>query len=195
MLAGKGFENVYNVVGGYKSWNSPSAFGEKELGLELFTGNESPETTLVIAYALEEGLFDFYLSMIPKVKNNAVKDLFKNLSVIEVKHKDRIFKEYVKISGKSDSRETFQNNIVVKAVEGGLTTQEYVDLFQPDWESEEDVIGLAMSIEAQALDLYLRAAERSSNPESKSVLNQIADEEKMHLAQLGKLMEAIDLKP
>ncbi len=195
MLAGKGFENVYNVVGGYKSWNSPAAFGEKELGLELFTGNESPETTLVIAYALEEGLFDFYLSMIPKVKNNAVKDLFKNLSVIEVKHKDRIFKEYVKISGKSDSRETFQNNIVVKAVEGGLTTQEYVDLFQPDWESEEDVIGLAMSIEAQALDLYLRAAERSSNPESKSVLNQIADEEKVHLAQLGKLMEAIDLKP
>jgi rubrerythrin len=191
MLAGKGFANVYNVIGGFKSWKSPAAFGQIELGLELFSGDESPETTLVIAYALEEGLFDFYVSMIPKVKNNTVKNLFKKLSLIEVKHKDRIFKEYKRISGKTERRETFENNIVIKAVEGGLTTQEYVDLFHPDWESEEDVIGLAMSIEAQALDLYLRAADRSSNPESKTVLNQIADEEKMHLTQLGKLMEAI----
>lgn len=177
------------------SWKSPTAFGETELGVELFTGDESPETTLVIAYALEEGLFDFYLSMIPKVKNNSVKKLFKTLSTIEIKHKDRIFTEYIKISGKPIQRDAFEDNVVVKAVEGGLTTQQYVDLFRPDLESEEDVIGLAMSIEAQALDLYLRVADKTSKPESKKVLNQIADEEKMHLTQLGKLMETINLGP
>ncbi len=175
------------------SWKSPTAFGKKELGLELFTGNEPPETTLVIAYGLEEGLFDFYLAMIPKVKNQAVKKLFNTLSAIETKHKDRIFAEYIKISGKTVQRDGFEKNVVKKAAEGGLTTQQYVALFQPDLESEEDVIGLAMSIEAQALDLYLRAADRTSNTESRKVLNQIADEEKMHLTQLGKLMEAIDL--
>jgi len=186
MLAGKGFDNVYNVTGGFKAWESEAAFGKEELGLELFTGDESPETTLVVAYSLEQGLLDFYLSMIPKVKN-----LFKKLSEIEVKHRDRIFHEYVKISGKSSSREAFEKNIVIKAVEGGLTTQEYMDLFQPDLESVEDIIGLAMSIEAQALDLYLRAADRSNNPESKKILIQIADEEQTHLTQLGKLMEGI----
>jgi len=66
-----------------------------------------------------------------------------------------------------------------------------MDLFQPDLESVEDIIGLAMSIEAQALDLYLRAADRSNNPESKKILIQIADEEQTHLTQLGKLMEGI----
>jgi rubrerythrin len=35
--------------------------------------------------------------------------------------------------------------------------------------------------------LYRRAADRSNNPESRKVLMQIADEEQMHLAQLGKL--------
>jgi len=55
----------------------------------------------------------------------------------------------------------------------------------------EDIIALAMSIEAQALDLYMRAADRTSNPQSKKVLIQIADEERTHLAQLGKLMESI----
>lgn len=189
MLAGKGFENVYNVTGGFKGWKGEAAMGEAEMGLELFTGDESPEVTLVVAYSLEEGLLDFYLSMMPRVKNEDVKKVFEKLSEIEIKHQDRIFKEYVRISGTSASREAFEKNTVIDAVEGGLTTQEYLDLYKPDWESAADIIGLAMSIEAQALDLYLRAADRSGNPESKKVLLQIADEERVHLARLGKLMD------
>ncbi len=73
-----------------------------------------------------------------------------------------------------------------------MTTQEYIDLFQPDMESEGEVIELAMSIEAQALDLYLRAAERVGDQKSKEILLQIADEERMHLTQLGKLIETTD---
>lgn len=191
MLAGKGFENVYNVTGGFKGWQGEAAIGEAEMGLEFFTGDESPEVTLVVAYSLEEGLLDFYLSMMPRVKNAEVKKVFEKLSEIEIKHQDRIFKEYVRISGTSASRETFEKNTVIDAVEGGLTTQEYLDLYKPDWESAADIIGLAMSIEAQALDLYLRAADRSSNPESKKVLIQIADEERVHLARLGKLMDNV----
>lgn len=192
MLAGKGFENVYNLSGGFKAWKGEAAFGSEELGLELFTGDEPPEQTLVVAYSLENGLRDFYLSMIPRVQNEDVKNLFQKLSEIEVKHQDRIFDEYISITGKSANREEFEKNIVVTAAEGGLTTQEYTDLFQPDWESAKDIIALAMSIEAQALDLYVRAADRSSNPKSREALIQIADEEQVHLRQLGKLMDTID---
>jgi len=191
MLAGKGFDNVYNVTGGFKGWKSEAAFGKEELGLELFTGDESPEKTLVVAYSLEAGLRDFYLSMITKVKNDDTKDLFQKLSEIEVKHQDRIFNEYITITGKSVDREEFEKRTVSKEIEGGLTTEEYMNLFQPDLESMEDIISLAMSIEAQALDLYMRAADRTSNPQSKKMLTQIADEERAHLAQLGKLMESI----
>ena len=191
MLAGKGFDNVYNVSGGFKAWKGEAALGKEALGLDLFTGDESPEKTLVVAYSLEDGLRDFYLSMIPKVKDNDAKKLFQKLSQIEVNHQDRIFNEYITITGKSVSRKEFEKNIVSKAVEGGLTTEEYANIFQPDWESVPDIIGLAMSIEAQALDLYLRAADRSSDPQSKKALIQIADEERTHLAQLGKLMESI----
>ncbi len=70
-----------------------------------------------------------------------------------------------------------------------------MNLFQPDWESAKDIIELAMSIEAQALDLYVRAADRSSNSKSREVLIQIADEERVHLRQLGKLMDTIDTGP
>jgi len=191
MLAGKGFENVYNLSGGFKGWKSEAAFGQEDLGIELFTGEESLEKTLIVAYSLEDGLRDFYSSMIPEVENNDIKNLFQKLSEIEVKHQDRIFNEYITMTGKPVSREEFEKNTLPEIVEGGLTTQEYIDFFQPDMQSAADIIELAMSIEAQALDLYMRAAEKSSHPESKKVLIQIADEEREHLAQLGKLIELI----
>jgi len=192
MLAGNGFDNVYNISGGFKTWKGEAAVGKEDLGLELFTGDESLEKTLVVAYSLEAGLGDFYASMIPRVKNKNAQNIFQKLSEIEVKHQDRIFNEYIRLSGKPLSRERFEENMVRTAVEGGLTTEEYTNLFQPDWESLSDIIELAMSIEAQALDLYLRAAHRSPDPESRKVLDQIGDEERAHLKQLGKLMETLE---
>jgi rubrerythrin len=45
-------------------------------------------------------------------------------------------------------------------------------------------------LETQALDLYLRYSQKAENEESKTVLYDIAEEEKAHLATLGRLMEA-----
>jgi rubrerythrin len=46
-----------------------------------------------------------------------------------------------------------------------------------------------MAIEAQALDLYQRAADRAGTTESQNVLMQIANEERSHLEQLGALFD------
>jgi hypothetical protein len=191
MLAGKGFTEVLNLSGGFKAWNSKAAFGPEDQGLELFSGAETPAKALVVAYGLEVGLYDFYLSMIPKVSNTDVKDLFQKLSEIEIKHQERIFNEYVKITETRGTKYDFENNIVSQALEGGLTTEEYINRFNPDWDSSIDIIELAMSIEAQALDLYQRASEKSPDSDSQRALVQIADEERSHLAQLGKLIERI----
>ena len=64
MLAGRGFQEVFNLSGGIKAWNRPKAVGDPSLGLHFFTGNESPQETMVAAYGLEAGLREFYLSMI-----------------------------------------------------------------------------------------------------------------------------------
>ena len=189
MLSGKGFDNVINMAGGIKAWEGQVAVGPEDMGLELLTGQESIEETLVAAYSLEAGLRDFYLSMIAKVQAPDIKTLFQKLADIELLHQDRIFSEYLQVSEKQVNRETFDKDVVAQAVEGGLTTDEYIQLYQPDWNSAVDVISLAMSIEAQALDLYTRASERSNDPRSKDALHKIAEEERVHLQQLGKLMD------
>jgi rubrerythrin len=187
MLAGKGFENVMNMAGGIKAWDNPVAMGPEEQGLALFDSTESPENTLLIAYSLEAGLRDFYLSMTEKVQTKPVQDLFRKLSDIEIKHQDRLFEEYLLVSGKKIDRKSFDSQTAVSAAEGGLTTDEYIAMFKPNLESQGDVVSLAMSIEAQALDLYTRASERGGDERSKSVLQKIAQEEKTHLEQLGQL--------
>jgi rhodanese-related sulfurtransferase/rubrerythrin len=189
VLAAKGFREVLNLSGGIKAWNSQKAVGPEDLGLQLFSGNESPEETLMTAYSLEEGLREFYLSMAAQVKTESARRLFDKLSGIEVKHQDRIFNEYRRISASAPTREEFVQKVVASGMEGGLTTQDYLRLYQPDLEVPEEVVSLAMAIEAQALDLYQRAADRAGTMESKNVLMQIANEERTHLEQLGALFE------
>ena len=167
MLAGKGFKKVINMSGGIKAWDDPVAFGSEEQGLDLLTGDESIEETLIIAYSLEAGLRDFYFTMIDKVAADEVKSLFRKLSDIEVLHQNRILEEYVQITGKEIDRETFESEQVGEVVEGGLTTDEYIRLFKPDWNTLSDIVDLAMSIEAQALDLYTRVANRCTDERSR----------------------------
>lgn len=189
VLAGKGFREVLNLSGGIKAWNSHKAVGPEDLGLRLFSGNESPEETLLTAYALEEGLREFYSSMAARVKTEGARRLFGQLSAIEVKHQDRIFNEYCRISATAPTREEFVKNVAAAGMEGGLTTDEYLRLYQPNVEVAEEVVALAMAIEAQALDLYQRAADRAASGEGRAVLLQIANEERAHLEQLGALFE------
>jgi rubrerythrin len=191
MLAGKGFDQVINMSGGIKAWDDPVAFGSEEQGLDLLMGNESVEETLIIAYSLEAGLRDFYLTMIDKVEADEVKSLFRKLSDIEVLHQNRILEEYIQITGKEIDRDTFESGWVEKAVEGGLTTDEYIGLYKTDWNAPSDIVGLAMSIEAQALDLYTRAANRAKDERSQRALKKIAEEERAHLEQLAKLMDSL----
>lgn len=189
MLAGKGFGNVINMAGGIKGWRSETAVGPEDLGLSLFTGQESLEEVLVIAYSLEKGLFDFYISMTEIITDTKVRQLFKQLSTIEIKHQERVLAEYNDLKKSHITREEFEQQPVATMMEGGLTTEEYLALYKPDLDSVRDVVSLAMGIEGQALDLYSRAADRTSNKEVKRSLLKIADEERTHLKQLGALLD------
>jgi len=189
MLSGEGFNEVYNLSGGIKAWDYKVAVGDEREGLEQFSGSETPDRILAIAYSLEEALHAFYVSMIDKVEKEDAKKLFKDLASIEILHQNRILDEYCKITGKNFSRGEFEENVVMEEIEGGLTTEEYTNMFQPDWENLDDIISVAMSIEAQALDLYLRVSGKSDDPRSKEVLSRIANEERTHLARLGSFLD------
>lgn len=191
MISEEGHKEVFDLAGGFNAWQSKRAFGDVFQGMALFPEDITPVQTLITAYSLEAGLEDFYLDMASRVKNEKTRSLFDQLSRIEVKHQDRLYQEYLARADNPVDREVFEGEIVASVMEGGLTTGEYIELFKPDLDSPPDVIGLAMSIEAQALDLYTRAASKTAQPGSKQALTQLADEEHTHLRRLGELLEEI----
>ena len=144
---------------------------------------------MVVAYSLEAGLKEFYESMAAKVDSEPARQLFHQLSRIEVKHQDRILEQYAEETGESVTRDTFEARQLPEVLEGGLTTQEYANLLMPAYDTLTEIIELAMSIEAQALDLYLRASQKAQTEAGKKALVRIANDEKAHLARLGQLME------
>lgn len=159
--------------------------------MDLFTGPKTPGDILKVAYSLEQGLLDFYETMEKKAFDPRVKDLFAKLGEIEIKHQASIYEAYEQMEPAPVSRDDFEKTVETAAMEGGMTTDQYLDRFKPDLGSEKQVLSLAMSIEAQALDLYQRTAATLSDSASRAVLYQIADEEKAHLASLGRLMDSL----
>lgn len=191
MLAGKGFNEVFNLTGGIRAWNGQTALGSEDMGLMLFSGHETVPQCLTIAYSLEEGLRDFYENMVDRVSHQEAKALFAKLADIEKKHQDRIYNEYVKLIDTPSDRKKFESDLVTRYAEGGLTSQEFGQLYSPNWESVLDIASMAMAIEAQALDLYMRAARKSRDEEVQKALNQIAAEETAHMNMLGQLIDTL----
>jgi rubrerythrin len=191
MLQGKGFNEIYNLSGGIKAWQDKVAVGPEDQGLQLFEGLMSLPESLIVAYSLEQGLEDFYRSQLPQIENADARAIFQQLAEIEIVHQESILKQYNQATGQQLSREAFEKRDLETAIEGGLTTEEYLERFQPDLNAIHDVISLAMSIEAQALDLYMRAAANAQDTALRDALKQIGREERGHLNELGNLMDRI----
>ncbi len=191
MLSGKGFNKLYNLSGGINGWESEIAMGPQDSGLHLFDGAQSIEETLTIGFGLEQGLREFYLSMISQVTSDEAKKLFTMLADIEILHQNQIVDLHNKISGESSGHGDFLAKVIEPAMEGGISTDDYINLYSPDLNRELDILSLAMSIEAQALDLYSRAADKEENIEIKGALQQIADEERSHIERLAEYIEKL----
>jgi rubrerythrin len=74
-------------------------------------------------------------------------------------------------------------------MEGGFSIETFTQQNEPFLDMPHRVIDLAMMLETQALDLYLRFSQKTENKDTKAVLFKLADEEKAHLALLGDWLE------
>lgn len=189
MLHGKGFQQVYNLAGGIKAWKDEVAVGPEDSGMFLFEGDVSAEDVIITGFGLEMGLRDFYLAMKDKVQTDEAVQLFEKLAEVEIIHQEQLLEIYKKLVGTTLCLEDFQKKIVEPAMEGGLTTEQYLSRYDFDLDKELDILSLAMAIEVQALDLYLRAAKSIAGSGAREALGIIADEERRHIGMLGRYID------
>lgn len=184
-----GFKDVRNLAGGIEAWDGLKAVGPQEMNLEYLRGDETPEEILLLAYGMEKGLQGFYLNMREDKEDRELRDLFAKLAGLEEKHKRMLFELQAEVSSDRKTIEAFEADADPVILEGGFDMQELMERNKPLLKTVRDVIDLAMMLETQALDLYLRFAEKGTNTKTKKVLLKVGDEEKGHLSALGHLLE------
>lgn len=176
------------MKGGIDAWNGLVSRGEVDQGIYLIEGDEGPEEVISLAYGLEEGAHRFYRSLSGHSTDGETKTLFEKLSQAEIQHKEKLWQEYETVTGGHITREAFESDVSAKTMEGGKTADQ-VRAQYPDWIRDPyEALQLAMSLETDALDLYLRMAQKSQNEEAKALFYSLANEEKIHLQRLGQLL-------
>jgi rubrerythrin len=188
-LSTRGFKEVYNLKGGIKAWEGLKAAGPAEMGMALLRGDETSQEIIVLAYGMEDGLALFYKNLAERIDDPEVIGVLTKLAKIEQKHKQRLFDLYLTLEPAITEKDAFESDIVSEVMEGGFTTEEFMEQNKDSLKTVTDVLNIAMMLESQAMDLYMRYSEKAKDEKSKTVLYDIAEEEKAHLKTLGRLMD------
>ncbi|MDY6971353.1 MAG: ferritin family protein [Thermodesulfobacteriota bacterium] len=151
-------------------------------------GDETPNEIIILAYGMEKGLGEFYTALSRSTDDSELTSILTKLAGIEENHRKKLFNLFTNYSDVSDM-ETFESSTVSKMMEGGFTTEEFLKEHGPSLQTVVDVLNAAMMLETQALDLYLRYSQNTKEEKSRVIFYAIAEDEKAHLAALGKLME------
>ena len=189
-LSGQGFKEVYNLKGGIAAWQGGKASGPAEMGTGYLTGNESVKEVIAVAYGMEKGLAEFYISVARKTEHREVETVLTNLIGIEEKHKEKLYRLYVSLDPSAGTPDDLERQSLSGVMEGGYTTEEFLEQNRSLLGTANHLLSLAMMLETQAFDLYMRYSQKAKDQQSRKVLHEIAEEEKAHIASLGRLLDA-----
>jgi rubrerythrin len=189
-LAGQDFKELYNLKGGIAAWQGFTASGPMEMGMAHLSGDEKPADAVILAYGLESGLLRLYNRIIETTSDAEVAKLLGIMTGVEEAHKRMLFALYTRLDPVIQNREQFESLIISDVMEGGFRIEEFIEQNPSAFASRVNALSVAMMIEAQAFDLYVRYSQKTTDQGCKEIFYTISEEEKAHLASLGRLVEA-----
>lgn len=191
LLQGQGFQEVYNLEGGIKAWDGLAAQGPASRGLEILDPGEGPAQVLAAAYSLERGLADCYQALAQGTEQAELGRLYRRLAGFEDRHMDRLRQAWEQLTPEQREGVELDPPGPAPLMEGGWKVEEFVAGHLAANQEPAEAVMLAMGLETQALDLYLRLAGRLELPASREVLQALGEEEKSHLKSLAAMLERL----
>ena len=182
ILLQAGFRDVWNMTGGILAWNGMVATGAPEAVMSWFPEDGDPAAVVSLAWILECGAQVFYERMARTFTGSGAGELFRTLTEAEEQHKNRLKAVHASVTGIAGdpvgAREVEERD----TMEGGMSIRRALEW--AEGRKALDVLELAVAMEVNAFDRYQRAARMLRAPESRKVLERLAQEEKEHLDRL-----------
>lgn len=199
LLAGQGFSPVVNMAGGILAWQGVGAVGPADQGLFLLPGHMGTGEVFRLAYAMERRLARFYEGLAAAAEDPEVAGTFRKLAGFEDKHSNLVMilwrKSGAVVPDQAELDADASDAAASTLMEGGLPGDSYLARSGEGPRRSAEVLELAMAVEAQAMDLYLRGSRVMRSAEARQALVRLAGEEKSHLTSLAVLFDRMSPKP
>jgi sulfur-carrier protein adenylyltransferase/sulfurtransferase len=189
LISGNGFDEVYNLQGGIKAYNGDTVAAPVALGEIHLTGNETLKEVLVYIHAMEAGLEKFYTTAAESIPDPEASLLLEKLAGIETRHKDKLYRLYTDLDLENANKTEFETAASSALMEGGFNIETFLTDNREILKTREGVLDIAMMLETHGLDLYMRYAHQAQDENAGKILLDLAEEEKAHLAALGRFVD------
>ncbi len=191
LLLSGGLQNVFNMDGGMRAWNGFVSSGQPEAGMAYFTAAAKPAELIALAWALEEGSRRFYGAVAVSLQDREAAHLFESQVGAEEHHKSALLGLYREVSGERGAVEIsaslFFGTEPGAVMEGGVSVQEALEWAKG--KGVNDILDLAISLESNAYDLYIKMERAMEDERTRSVFRLLAKEEQAHLEGMTALLE------
>jgi len=191
VLAREGFQEAYSMEGGIRAWKGLRASGPPDAGMAYFDPAKKAEEWIALAWMLEEGSCKFYGEMGKKGEGAEAAVLFRELSDDEEKHKSSLFKIYQRRSGKGSDpgfpRSLLSLESGVDYLEGGIVLEKALEWAQG--KGRRDILEFSLSLEVNAIDLYIKMERKVEGKEAKEVFQALSNQERDHLKRLSAALQ------
>ncbi|MDH3393677.1 MAG: ferritin family protein [Desulfobulbaceae bacterium] len=178
--------------GGINAWQGGVATGDPEAGMAFFDDAVRFDQLVALACGLEEGTRLFYNGVGEQfAADNETATLMKKLTDAEDRHRQHLLAAYRTVAGEDLDMDALHgqlgDNVRGRIMEGGIEVA--TALAWAAGRSVNEIMDLAMSLEMNAYDLYLKMGRVVENDKAASIFRSLAKEEHQHLQQLSRLRD------
>ena len=173
------------MEGGMRAWDGLAAAGAPDAGMSRFPEEASVEELISLAWSLEEGSRKFYTELPALLSDQEAVDLFHDLVIAEEHHQSMLADLGQKLTTGAvafPGKETPGD-----VMEGGMKISEALNWVRG--KELTDVLDLAISLETNSYDLYIKMGRRGSDAKAKELFSLLSSGEKEHLERLSGLLD------
>jgi rhodanese-related sulfurtransferase/rubrerythrin len=192
-LCGLGFRDVHNLEGGILNWRYETIIGIPEARPELVTEAADVKNILMLAIKLEKGSWDFYIAAKAKAASSQAKGKFQMLADAENGHMQRLWERATTILGEGalPPLEKLKQELKVEHMEGGIEISPALAKVDEKFSDEMEALEIALEKEYMSYDFYKRTSALVGDPGAKTLLHELALEERNHADILLKRVSEI----
>jgi len=180
------------MEGGIRAWDGMVAYGAPEAGMAYFSPADSAEDIVGLAWSLEEGSKLYYQGVADLFPDDAeARKMFEGLVAAEKNHEEHLLETYESLTGARPDftrlREKFRESLGGAFMEGGIKVEE--GLAWTRGKGVVDSLELAMSMEINAYDLYIKMSRAIEDEQARHIFKKLSEEEQVHLKKLAALLD------